>query len=55
MFDNKVLLVPTSPKTHPYIQENFLNPGLYSLIVEREMISYNSDDCNRIGTGYRAF
>lgn len=50
--ENKILLMPTSPDTNFMVKDS---QGQFDMIVEREMVSFNGDECNKIGTSYEAF
>ena len=50
--ENKIVLMPTSPESNHMVQDI---TGRYDLLVEREMVSFNGDECNKIGTSYEAF
>jgi len=48
-----MLLVPTSPAEDTMVKMNeFLS---YWLVVERDMLSLEGNECDKIGTSYEAF
>lgn len=49
---NKILLVPTQPKGHGMVDDK---SGQYDMLVEREQVSFDGKECNKIGTSYHAF
>lgn len=48
---NKILLIPTRPVDHPWVLAGM---GQW-MLIDREMIGFNGDQCNQIGVGYTAF
>ena len=49
---NKVLLMPSSPSNHSIVMDT---TGQYHLLVEREQVTFDGNECNKIGTSYSAF
>ena len=47
--ENKILMVPTSPSGHKFVTDT---SGQYHLLIEREQISFNGQECNKVGTSY---
>ena len=48
---NYILYIPSSPDTHPFVQDYQHN----MLLVPREEISFDGSECDKVGTGFHAF
>lgn len=48
---NYILYVPTSPDTHPYVQDYQHN----MLLVPREEVSLDGSECNKVGVSFGTF
>lgn len=49
---NKILLEPVSPADSAIVRDHNED---YQMLVEREMLSMDGSECNKIGTSYAAF
>ena len=56
LFENKILLVPSSPSTHEFVKAaQVLGKSDFNIMVDREMISLTGFECDKVGTFYKAF
>lgn len=49
--DNYILYIPSSPETHPYVQDYQQN----MLLIPREEVSTDGSQCNKVGTSFKTF